>query len=100
MNKSKSWWNKKWGKESICPITLKRLRPGKDKSGLSKCIFLNCGHGFYRESIEKWFNDCESERPSCPMCRKPFDILYTMYGDIAKNNRNHEVIILSVDLVF
>ena len=72
------WWNKKWGKDKICGITLTRLRPGKDHKGVSKCVYLKCGHGFYRKCLQKWiitkFNSGDGE-VNCPMCRKNFNVL-------------------------
>ena len=64
-----AWWEKKYGKDSRCGITMGRLRPGKNKDGLKYTIFLDCGHGFYRSALGKW----AVKNPSCPLCRKCFD---------------------------
>ena len=64
------WWNKKYGKTKICGITMSRLRAGKDKQGLSYCVFLPCEHGFYRKAIAEWVSQ---DKNTCPMCRKQFD---------------------------
>ena len=65
---SQPWWNKKWGKNSVCAITHTRLRPGVDKDGLPYVISLSCGHFFYRKVINAWY--VKSSDPSCPICRK------------------------------
>lgn len=64
-----AWWDKKWGKNSICGITFKRLRPGRDEYGFRKCTFLHCGHGFYSESIISWIMNQPGDITTCPMCR-------------------------------
>lgn len=65
--KRKSWWNKKYGKDSICPITKTRLRAGKNKNGVSHSVFLNCKHGFSRIAIQLWIS---SGNQTCPLCRR------------------------------
>ena len=65
----KPFWNEKWGKDKICPITYSRLRPGKSKDGLSYCITLECGHRFYRKALVNWI--ITSSNTSCPVCRAP-----------------------------
>jgi hypothetical protein len=82
------WWNKKYGRDKICPINRTRLRPGKNKYGLSHTLFLPCQHGFCRSALIKWVSvavetknlsqlsnpDSPSlSRPSCPLCRKLFN---------------------------
>ena len=52
---SPPWWKDKWGSDKICPITLKRLRPGKNKYGFNYVIKLSCNHCFYRMAIIKWY---------------------------------------------
>lgn len=69
------WWDKKYGKNSICSITKTRLRPGKNKHGQSYSVYLNCGHGFYRSALTKWVLANPLEIPTCPSCRKYFDPL-------------------------
>lgn len=69
--KREPWWNKKYGKESICAITQCRLRPGKNKQKQSYVIFLECGHGFYRSVLTQMVS--VKSNPNCPLCRKPFD---------------------------
>ena len=66
----KPWWNKKYGNEHICAITRIRLRSGVNKDGLSRVIFLNCKHGFYRKALQEWIKN--SPIPICPLCRKSF----------------------------
>lgn len=44
---TKSYWKKRW-EEQVCGITKTRLRPVKNKDGLSYTVFLDCTHGFYR----------------------------------------------------
>ena len=63
---TKPFWDKKFGKTSICPITLTRLRPGKNKKGISYTITSSCNHTFYRSAFNEWvkYND------TCPVCRK------------------------------
>lgn len=72
---NKLWWDKKWGKNKSCGITQMRLRPGKDIFDNKKCVFLDCGHGFYRSAIIEWYNSCQKPIPDCPLCRKPINIL-------------------------
>lgn len=67
------WWNKKYGKHSICAITQSRLRPGKNSDGLSYCIFLPCKHGFYRSAITNLVISTSQEILKCPLCRHEFD---------------------------
>lgn len=74
VNQRKSWWGKKYGKDSICSITKTRLRAGRNKDGVRNCIFLNCKHGkhgFYRSVIISWIL---AGNNTCPMCRSPIDI--------------------------
>ena len=65
--KKKLAWSKKWGKESICPITQSRMRPGKDKNGTSYVIQISCGHRFYRKALIAWYMGSFYE-PRCPLC--------------------------------
>lgn len=65
------FWNK-WTK--TCGITKSRLRPGKNKYNLSYSVFLECNHGFYRSVISEWIKNCPSEYPTCPICRREFNI--------------------------
>ncbi len=68
-----SWWDRKYGKNRVCGITLKRIRPGVDKDGYKKFLFLPCKHGFDRIAILTYiFNTTEY---SCPTCRKVFNPL-------------------------
>ena len=60
------FWNKKYGKNAICAITLTRLRPGKNKEGIPYTITTPCGHTFYRSAFNNWLND----HNTCPVCRK------------------------------
>lgn len=66
------WWDKKYGKESICAITHNRLRPGKNKKGYPRSVFLECKHGFNRKALENWV--LKSGKSTCPLCRKYFTI--------------------------
>ena len=67
MNKKKPFWDKKYGKESICAITLTRLRPGRNKKGETYIIKLKkCKHLFYRSALLLWYK--KDER--CPVCRQ------------------------------
>lgn len=69
MNKrGKLWWNMKYGKDKLCAITKCRLRPGKNKDGKSKSVFLKCGHGFNRWAIQTW----SQNNNTCPQCRTTF----------------------------
>jgi hypothetical protein len=66
------FWDKKWGRENICPITCTRLRPGKSSDGLPYTIDLECGHRFYRKPLIRWVLQSNQ---SCPMCRKNITML-------------------------
>ena len=67
------WWNKKWGKDNICPISQSRLRPGTNKDGLSYVIQIKeCKHLFYRNALLEWYKNCP-RISSCPVCRTNFD---------------------------
>lgn len=77
-NSSKLIWRNKW-RNKICGITQSRLRPGKNKHGLSYVVFLDCGHGFYRSVLQEWVYNCPSENPTCPMCREDFDATCIVY---------------------
>jgi len=63
------WWNKKYGREALCAITKTRLRPGKNKKGLSYAIYLPCQHGFCRSALVKWVLQ---NKNTCPLCRAEF----------------------------
>ena len=65
----KNFWKKKW-KNKICGITHTRLRPGKNKNGISYSVFLPCKHGFYRSVLNEWIKRCPKDSPTCPLCRK------------------------------
>ncbi len=71
------WWNKKYGKNSICGITQSRLRPGKNYYGSSYVLKLPCKHTFYRSALQKWILTHPTVLPTCPLCRKIFDPLLT-----------------------
>jgi len=58
-------WKKKWGNNHLCPILQSRLRPGKDKNGVSYTVTLKCKHRFYRKALYKWYDT----KPYCPVCR-------------------------------
>jgi hypothetical protein len=77
----KPWWEKKWGKDKICGITLTRLRPGSDKFGIPYSIYLPCGHGFYTQALLEWVINKET----CPMCRKNFKFLEVVFKDFINN---------------
>ena len=66
------WWNKKYGKDSICSITLCRIRPGKDIFGVDYCTKLTCGHIFYTKALYEWMLNCPDSIMTCPMCREIF----------------------------
>ena len=82
MTQEKCWWDKKWGNESICGITLTRLRPGMNANNQSKAVFLPCGHGFVRNALKDW---CKKQG-NCPICRKKIPN-YLLKG-IAKDGHN------------
>ena len=69
--KKKPFWNKKWGNDKICAITRTRIRPGKDKNGISYAIHLSCGHYFYRKAFIEWY--AKNNDKICPLCRKNID---------------------------
>ena len=63
---NKPFWDKKYGRDAMCAITLTRLRPGKNKKGESYVIALTgCKHAFYRSAFEEW-KRCHD---TCPVCR-------------------------------
>lgn len=68
------WWDKKYGKESKCAITLTRLRPGKNKNKIPYSIFLHCGHGFNRNALMNMIKFKYGEIHKCPLCRANFQI--------------------------
>jgi hypothetical protein len=61
----KAFWDKRYGTDALCGITHARLRPGCNSKGESYCVFLKCGHGFYRKPVTVWL----SQQHTCPMCR-------------------------------
>ena len=61
-----AYWDKKYGKNSICSITLTRLRPGKNKNGESYIIKSKCNHIFYSSALKEWM----SNHDTCPVCRR------------------------------
>jgi hypothetical protein len=63
----RKWYNQ------ICGITHTRLRPGKNRYGLSYCVFLKCKHGFYRSVLIEWIKSCPLEKTTCPLCRQEFE---------------------------
>ncbi len=67
---TKPFWDKKFGKDAICPITHTRLRPGKNKYGLSHVITIDCNHSFYRKALLEWYRTNET----CPVCRKKMNV--------------------------
>jgi hypothetical protein len=71
-----TFWNKKWGKESLCGITHSRLRPGGYSDGTPRCIFLECSHGFYIKPLFEWIREKGRENAKCPLCRLPINTLY------------------------
>lgn len=69
---SAPFWDKKWGKDAICPITYTRLRPGTNKYGNTYTVELQCGHRFCRSAITNWIItsfDQSLVQPKCPVCR-------------------------------
>ena len=64
-------WSKKWGREFLCPIAQKRLRPGKDKNNLTYVITTSCNHRFYRKALLEWYKTKleNNQIPTCPICR-------------------------------
>ena len=72
LKNKQAFWKNKWNK--TCGITRSRLRPGKNKYGISYSVFLNCNHGFYRNALIEWIKNCPSENPTCPMCRKIIEV--------------------------
>lgn len=62
----KTFWDKKYGKHSLCPITHSRLRPGKNKHNIPHIITTNCNHSFYRKALIEW---CKTKNV-CPVCRQ------------------------------
>ena len=69
---NKPFWNKKWGKDKICPISHTRLRPGKNKDGLSYTIMLKCKHMYYRQALKNWYLSNNQNNNNCPICRTKF----------------------------
>ena len=68
IKRRKPFWNKKWGKNNICPISQGRLRPGINEEGISYVIEIPCGHRFYRKPLVAWYmKSCYESR--CPVCR-------------------------------
>lgn len=65
-------WSKKWGRDFVCPITQKRLRPGKDKNSFTYVITTSCKHRFYRKALLEWYKTSfeNNQIPTCPICRK------------------------------
>jgi hypothetical protein len=76
--KRNTFWKKKWHNK-VCGITQSRLRPGKNKYGLSYSIFLDCNHGFYRSALTEWIRKCPSENPTCPICRSEFESICVLF---------------------
>lgn len=70
----KHWWEKKWGKDKLCGITHTRLRPGKNRNGISYTVTLKCNHSFYSKALIEWCKHCTSEEPTCPSCRASFNV--------------------------
>lgn len=75
---NKLWYEKKWGKDKICGITLTRLRPGKNSYGLSYVTKLDCEHSFYTKPLIEW----SKLNHTCPLCRKEFDPLTNIFQSI------------------
>jgi len=71
---SKLWWTKNWGSDKICGISCSRLRPGKNKLGISYTTKLDCGHRFYTTPLIEWYIKCEQDKATCPTCRKMFQL--------------------------
>lgn len=71
--KKECFWKKRW-KDKTCGITQSRLRPGKNRNGISYSIFLGCSHGFYRSVLIEWIKNCPTDIPTCPICRNKFDV--------------------------
>ena len=69
---TKSYWKKRW-EEQVCGITKTRLRPRKNKDGLSYTVFLDCNHGLYRSPLKEWIKICPTYVPTCPICRTMFN---------------------------
>lgn len=69
------WWNKKYGRESICGITRSRLRPGTNKHGQTYSVFLSCKHGYCRSALKQWVLTNPGRTPTCPLCRAEFNPL-------------------------
>lgn len=67
------WWTKKWGKEHICSISYKKLRPGKNKNGIKYTTTLPCKHRFNTNSLLEWMK--VSNNYSCPICRTNFGLI-------------------------
>ena len=69
-------WSKKWGRNFLCPITQKRLRPGKNKNNITYVITTSCNHRFYRKALLEWCKTCleNNKYPNCPCCRKHINL--------------------------
>lgn len=63
---TKPFWDNKFGKNAICPITHTRLRPGKNKQGIPHIVQTNCKHNFYRKALYEWLET----NNTCPVCRR------------------------------
>jgi hypothetical protein len=57
----------------MCGITHTRLRQGINSNGIPYTSKLPCGHRFYTSALLKWV-DVRHDNPSCPMCRKSFNV--------------------------
>jgi hypothetical protein len=68
---AKPFWDKRYGKDALCPITHTRLRPGINKHGLPYIITIDCNHSFYRQALLEWYKT----KDTCPVCRKTIQIL-------------------------
>jgi|TARA_B110000259_G_scaffold188246_1_gene245905 hypothetical protein len=72
---TKTYWNKKWGKEHICGISFSRLRPGKNTKGVYYTTTLKCGHRFCTYPLLNWVKTNLSINAKCPLCRKEFTFI-------------------------
>lgn len=95
-NSKKPWWNKLYGKDCICPITRTRLRPGRNKYGQKRSVFLKCKHGFERQALEDWVhtNISMGIMPTCPMCRSKFDISIVFKANIDNIDHNKCTVVI------
>ena len=79
------FWNKKWGKEELCPITYTRLKCGYNKHGYPNTCVLNCKHRYNFVGICKWL---AKGNLLCPLCKTSVE---SIQGN-CKNTKDFKII--------